>query len=42
MNGQAGEPADFATLYRWAFQEFGALALWNKRFLETPEPEDAW
>lgn len=29
------------TLYRRAFREFGAHALWNKRPLEVPTPEDA-
>jgi hypothetical protein len=29
------------SLYRRAFQEFGARALWNKRVLESPTPEDA-
>ncbi len=28
-------------LYRQAFREFGARALWNKRPLENPTPEDA-
>ena len=28
-------------LYRRAFAEFGARALWNKRLLEEPTPEDA-
>jgi len=32
---------DFVSLYRQAFQEFGTHALWNKRFLEAPRPEDA-
>ncbi len=32
---------DFATLYRRAFAEYGTRALWNKRLLETPTPEDA-
>lgn len=41
MNDQASKSADFATLYRRAFQEFGTHALWNKRFLEAPAPEDA-
>jgi hypothetical protein len=41
MSDQGAQPADFATLYRRAFQEFGTQALWNKRFLETPQPEDA-
>jgi hypothetical protein len=41
MNGQTTEPADFAALYRRAFTEFGTQALWNKRLLEEPAPEDA-
>jgi hypothetical protein len=32
---------DFVSLYRRAFQEFGARALWNIRRFEQPEPEDA-
>lgn len=28
-------------LYRRAFAEFGTRALWNKRLLESPTPEDA-
>ncbi len=28
-------------LYRQAFREFGARALWNKRPLDDPTPEDA-
>jgi hypothetical protein len=38
---QAAEPADFAALYRRAFTEYGTRALWNKRQLEAPAPEDA-
>ena len=38
---QTTQPADFLSLYRLAFQKFGAQALWNKRFLEEPLPEDA-
>jgi len=34
-------PPEFVTLYRRAFTEFGALALWNIRSFETPTPEDA-
>ncbi len=33
--------ATFVTLYRKAFSEYGTRALWNKRLLETPTPEDA-
>jgi hypothetical protein len=32
---------DFARLYRQAFAEYGARALWNKRCLEEPTKEDA-
>jgi hypothetical protein len=35
------EPADFTALYRRAFTEYGTRALWNKRLLEAPGPEDA-
>lgn len=35
------EPEEFARLYRRAFAEYGAQALWNKRLLEKPTPEDA-
>ena len=28
-------------LYKRAFAEYGARALWNKRLLESPTPEDA-
>jgi hypothetical protein len=34
-------PEDFASLYRRAFAEYGTHALWNKRALEVPTPEDA-
>jgi hypothetical protein len=29
------------SLYRRAFAEYGTRALWNKRLLDTPTPEDA-
>jgi len=32
---------DLASLYRHAFAEYGTQALWNKRMLEDPTPEDA-
>jgi hypothetical protein len=35
------QPADFVSLYRRAFSEYGTQALWNKRMLEEPAPEDA-
>ena len=41
MNTDPSPPDDFATLYRRAFQEHGARALWSTRLLEVPTPEDA-
>jgi hypothetical protein len=41
MSGEPTLPKDFVTLYRRAFKEYGTRALWNKRLLETPTPEDA-
>jgi hypothetical protein len=38
---QTTQPDDFASLYRQAFREFGARALWNVRELEDPSPADA-
>jgi len=35
------QPADFASLYRRAFADYGTQALWNKRMFEEPTPEDA-
>jgi hypothetical protein len=38
------EPKDvpeFVALYRLAFADFGAQALWNIRVFESPTPEDA-
>ena len=32
---------ELLSLYRRAFAEYGAQALWNKRVLESPTPEDA-
>lgn len=32
---------DYRTLYRRAFEEFGAMALWNARRLPNPGPADA-
>jgi hypothetical protein len=37
---QTGQ-SDYASLYRLAFEQFGALALWNKRVLDDPSPTDA-
>jgi hypothetical protein len=41
MNGAEPDPRDFTSLYRRAFAEYGVRALWNKRMLESPTPEDA-
>ena len=41
IDGQTTEPPDFVSLYRRAFAEYGTQALWNKRVLEAPTPEDA-
>ena len=41
MNYQTPEPADLLGLYRRAFAEYGTQALWNKRLLDAPTPEDA-
>ena len=38
---QPTETNDFAALYRRAFEEFGAQALWSSRQLSNPTPEDA-
>ena len=41
MRDMSNELEQLATLYRRAFAEYGARALWNKRELETPTPADA-
>ena len=41
MNETLTAPADFVTLYRRAFKEYGTQALWNMRPLENPTPADA-
>jgi hypothetical protein len=41
MNDAPSEPEDFATLYRRAFAQYGTQALWSKRMLEEPTPDDA-
>ncbi len=35
------QAAEYATLYRQAFDLHRSRALWNVRFLESPTPEDA-
>ena len=34
------QTADFVSLYRLAFAEFG-WALWNRRIIDAPGPDDA-
>jgi hypothetical protein len=41
MTNEPAKPPDYAALYQRAFEEFGALALWNMRSFEAPTPEDA-
>ena len=41
MDGETTQTADYVSLYRQAFERFGTLALWNKRLLDAPQPEDA-
>jgi hypothetical protein len=41
MSTETKQPADFVTLYRRAFAEFGARALWSSREVSNPTPEDA-
>ncbi len=41
MSVEPSPPNDFASLYRRAFREYGARALWSTRLLEAPTPEDA-
>ena len=41
MHDSPSESEILASLYRRAFAEYGTHALWNKRMLEQPTPEDA-
>jgi hypothetical protein len=41
MNTEPDQLAALTLLYRQAFAEHGARALWNKRELETPTAADA-
>ena len=38
MNDQAPPPEDFVSLYRRAFEDFGASALWSSRPVPDPTP----
>jgi len=41
MSMDPEEPEDFSALYRRAFVDFGASALWSSRPVPDPTPEDA-
>ena len=41
MNETPPEPDDFVTLYRRAFEEYGASALWSSKPVPNPTPDDA-
>ena len=41
MSGDQDRSPEFVSLYRCAFAEYGARALWNLRAFESPTPEDA-
>jgi hypothetical protein len=41
MSTEQVQPEDLAILYHRAFAEYGARALWNRRELEAPTPQDA-
>jgi hypothetical protein len=40
MEDQTTQAADFLTLYRRAFAEFGASALWSSKPVPDPTPAD--
>jgi hypothetical protein len=40
MEDQTAQAADFVTLYRRAFAEFGASALWSSKPVPDPTPAD--
>ena len=39
--GEATQVPDFVALYRRAFREFGAVALWSSQPVPDPTPADA-
>lgn len=41
MHPSPPKVANLAALYRRAFDEYGTQALWNKRVLDNPQPDDA-
>ncbi len=38
---ESDNPRDYVSLYRRAFEEFGATALWSSQPVATPTPADA-
>ncbi len=40
MNDQPNQLPEFVTLYRRAFTDYGAQALWNMRLIDNPTPAD--
>jgi hypothetical protein len=41
MSGELTQPADFVSLYRRAFEQFGVSALWSSKPVPDPTPADA-
>ncbi len=41
MNQSPNQSPEFVTLYRRAFADYGAQALWNMQAFDEPTPEDA-
>jgi hypothetical protein len=41
MSKGSTSPEDFASLYRLAFEQFGAWALWSSKPVSDPTPADA-
>jgi hypothetical protein len=41
MTTEPAQPQNFASLYRRAFEQFGASALWSSRAVPDPTPADA-
>ena len=41
MDVNIDQSGDYRNLYRLAFAKCGVRALWNRRLIEAPTPEDA-
>ncbi len=41
MGTETAQPQDFVSLYRRAFEQYGASALWSSRAVPDPTPADA-